>query len=196
MTLKQSLLRSSEAITTDYYKSWILGIWFVVPFALTGFIFDTFFESNLHLAALCAFFVAVPTVLLKAINTLRDPINALRDPINALGRIRAAIVAALIASFRNPDSEVRLRAIEALARIGPEAVPALIDTLRNPDSNVRLRAIEALARIGPEARAAVPALIATLRNPDSEVRLKAAEALRKIDPDFTTHPIELSPRRR
>ena len=73
MTLKQSLLRSSEAITTDYYKSWILGIWFVVPFALTGFIFDTFFESNLHLAALCAFFVAVPTVLLLSLIHISEP---------------------------------------------------------------------------------------------------------------------------
>ena len=88
MTLKQSLLRSSEAITTDdYYKSWILGIWFVVPFALTGFIFETFLESNLHLAALCAFFVAVPTVLLKAIN--------------ALARIRPEAVSALIDTLRD-----------------------------------------------------------------------------------------------
>lgn len=87
---------------------------------------------------------------------------------DALGRIGAAAVPALVQALRNPDLQVRHKAIEVLGRMGDEAaaaVPDLIPLLDDPDPQIRKSAARTLGQIGPSAKDAVPALMRTLLQP-------------------------------
>jgi len=59
----------------------------------------------------------------------------------------------------------------------PDAIPTLLAAVREPEKEVRLKALEALREIGVEAPTAGPALRATLKEDDPQLRATAAAAL-------------------
>src|SRR5260370_19868176 len=82
-----------------------------------------------------------------------------------------------IKDLKNPDSNVRGRAVEALAQLGPaaaKAVPALIEVLKDRDPQVRVEATQALAAIGTGA---IGALVDALKESNKYVRMGAALTL-------------------
>jgi hypothetical protein len=90
------------------------------------------------------------------------------------------LVAALIESLRDTDSEVRQYAAVALANLGADAVEPLTVALRDKTREARAAAAYALGQIGGAARAATPQLMRALRDPEKEVRRQAAQALGRI----------------
>ena len=86
----------------------------------------------------------------------------------------------LIASrLKDPNPDVRRKAVSSLVKIGSsakQAVPYLIATLESDDSFVRDRAAHALGQLGNKAKPAIQALKRTLLIDDSR---KVAEAARK-----------------
>lgn len=64
-----------------------------------------------------------------------------------------------------------------LAAVGERAVPALLELCRDPNAQIRARAVDVLGDLGLHAEAATPDLIALLRDPDEDVRARAAESL-------------------
>lgn len=130
---------------------------------------------------------AIPA-LMKALNqpgTLSGEFAA-----DALGKIGADAEPMLIPAVRNPNPEIRRRAIRALGGVGPAAagtIPLLIQAMADPDEETREVVVQALGTIGKGAasKAAVPALIKALIDSDRAVRSKAAEALAIIGSDAT-----------
>ena len=88
----------------------------------------------------------------------------------------------MIAALRDPDTEVRLSAINSLSKKlkDPRAVEPLIATLKDPDLMVRTWAVEALGEFKDPR--AVDALIVAMNDPHSGVeRMDAAYALAEIN---------------
>jgi HEAT repeat protein len=92
-------------------------------------------------------------------------------------------VRALLSALGDPDTYVRVYAIQSLATIGSqEAVKPLCALLSAVEPNIVLtNVINAMARIG--GRDAVPALIAATKHEDAFVRHDAAWALGELDDD-------------
>ncbi len=103
----------------------------------------------------------------------------------------------LVATLKDADGGVRVRAAAALERIylvsasgtwPPAEFPAeeiavsLAGALRDQDLTVRRRATHLLWKVGPRAKPAAPALTLATRDPDATVRAHAAAALLRIDP--------------
>jgi HEAT repeats len=63
-----------------------------------------------------------------------------------------------------------------------KVIPVLVNYLKNPDVNVRRRAVQGLQAFGADARQAVPALTAALLDIDGYTRKAATNALKQIDP--------------
>ncbi len=61
--------------------------------------------------------------------------------------------------------------------VGEVAVPALLKLSRDPNPQIRARAVDVLGDLGPRARVATPDLIALLQDPDEDVRARVAESL-------------------
>jgi len=81
--------------------------------------------------------------------------------------------------LKDPESKVRLSALDAAVRLAPDsAVGWLLFALDDEDGEVRSRAANALGDIG-DGRA-VEALIKAVRDPWNSVRIAAIEALGKI----------------
>jgi HEAT repeat protein len=76
-------------------------------------------------------------------------------------------------------------ALARVARGSNEVVHALMDAVADPNSSIRLSAIDALARIGPDAAAAIDPLIKELKDQSEDpiVRQHAAHALARIGPE-------------
>ncbi|MHA1158218.1 MAG: HEAT repeat domain-containing protein, partial [Alphaproteobacteria bacterium] len=92
----------------------------------------------------------------------------------AAGTLPAAAIDALLATFDDPERELRLSAIRALgAQGGEQATTVLIARLRDDDSFVRCAALHALAGAGT----AGPEVEALLEDSDPQVRLEAAGAV-------------------
>ena len=111
----------------------------------------------------------------RATQPISDGLNRFRDwsvketIVDSLGRIGEPSVTELIKALRDPNVDIRRRAVNVLARIGPEAaaaVPELVDRLDDVDLQVRKGAIRALGQIGPAAGAAVPRLLELLETID------------------------------
>jgi HEAT repeat protein len=98
-----------------------------------------------------------------------------------LGSLAPSAVSALVATLRNPNSDVREAAGRALVTYGSDAgtsLPALIELLN--DGNARSWAARIIGAIGPDAQPAVAALTAMLQDNDIEAQLDAATALARI----------------
>jgi len=104
----------------------------------------------------------------------------------ALGEIadhRPSLRDSLVGLTRDPDTFVRMSAIEALGLKPAEdtAVTALCRAMgKDPDDECRANAALSLWRLGPAAATAVPTLAAALRDGDRYVRGYALEALERI----------------
>jgi HEAT repeat protein len=132
-----------------------------------------------------------PIVLSDVIDALQHDQPAVRleaaswlsGPANQRQRLIADIVPPLIEAFKDPESPVRLRAVQALSLTrenAQAAVPALVETLKDPEAYVREWAAVALEAIGVCADAAVPALTEALLDDDAGVRDAASQALDRI----------------
>lgn len=122
---------------------------------------------------------AGPVNVDQFIQMLRDP-DRTSDFLSIVegGRAPANVVPALLGQLSDPDTYVRLMALQALAFLGDSsAVPRIsVVLLEDPDPEVRSRAAMAIDYIGDSS--AVPALIAALSDADASVRGRAAGALR------------------
>ena len=85
-----------------------------------------------------------------------------------------------IATLKDPEDALRLKASEILSIIGADAVPALIPCLKDPSSQVRGAAAATLNKIGAPAKDAAKALVEALKDENAKVSQNAAEALGKI----------------
>ncbi len=92
-----------------------------------------------------------------------------------MGALPRQAVDALMATFRDPERDLRLSAIRVLGALGDEKSTRILTAqLRDEDSFVRTEALRALAGIG-KAGPEVEALL--LQDNDSQVRLEAAAAV-------------------
>jgi HEAT repeat protein len=93
----------------------------------------------------------------------------------SMGSLPAETIDALLATFRDPERDLRLSAIRALGALGGEkSTKILIAQLRDEDSFIRVEAVRALAgigKVGPDVEALV------LDDADPQVRLEAAAAV-------------------
>jgi len=69
------------------------------------------------------------------------------------------------------------------AMLSPSSVPGLIMMLKDPDDQVRIKALQLVRIMGPDAKAAIPALIEAVRDPDVMVRTVAIGAIGAMGPD-------------
>ncbi len=109
-----------------------------------------------------------------------DP-NTRRNAAWNLGRFRDPRIAPLlIAMLRDPDGDVRLRAVESLGSTREvEASAALIPVLHSdPNPTIRERAAASLGSIGHKQ--ALPVLLETLHAESATLRLIVVEALRRL----------------
>jgi HEAT repeat protein len=88
--------------------------------------------------------------------------------ITALGIIgpkASAAVPQIATAFREPDKEIRMRAIKALGDIEDEkAIPFLVDVLRkDPDLDCRIKVAGYLSVFRQKAKPAIPALIEAMK---------------------------------
>lgn len=106
--------------------------------------------------------------------------------IKALGEVWTQAVLGVAGLLKDPQLEIRQRAILALGQIGPaarEALSPLIAALSDRDDAVRVGAAQIMQALGPQASQAVPALIANLQARQPEVRATAAAAFGHIEAD-------------
>ncbi|VTS03154.1 HEAT repeat domain-containing protein [Tuwongella immobilis] len=90
------------------------------------------------------------------------------------------LIASLVESLTDADSEVRLHLATALSQCGPEALPPLIEALSDKLPARRGGAAYALGQMGPSAKSAIPNLVANLKDPDVIVRRQTALAISRI----------------
>ena len=113
------------------------------------------------------------------VNTRRTTLRAIRpgppsDPGGFVPYIQA---------LKDPDSQVKLIAIQNLNQTGAQAAPAvsgLAGCLTDSSAQVREWAARALGSIGPASEPVVPKLTLLLADPEGRVREAAREALEKI----------------
>ena len=103
-------------------------------------------------------------------------LNAL---LQVVDRLDLDVVPALEEFLLDPDSDLRIYAVQALGeRADPAAVPALLRTLADPNENVRCQAIETLGKL--RSAAATDALIAIAETRELASAFAALEALASI----------------
>jgi HEAT repeat protein len=106
-------------------------------------------------------------------------------PQDPVARDLAANVKDLLLLLKDPDPQIRLRAVTSLGAIGAEAhatLPALRSALKSAalkdgDETVRTAAVHGVIQIGPQASSQVAALIEALQDEIDAVRFHAALAL-------------------
>jgi HEAT repeat protein len=99
-----------------------------------------------------------------------------------LGRQAAIAVDQLVAAVDDPDSDVRVAAVESLGQCRDAAeiaLPTLVRALDNDE--LRPIAIDAVGVMGPAAKAAAPQLVRLLDDPDKSVQWAAALSLLRVD---------------
>jgi HEAT repeat protein len=95
---------------------------------------------------------------------------------------REALRALIFFAVEDPESSVRVAALNSLARarqVEEGLDKALLRGVRDADTNVRRAAVQALASIDLDARLAVPALIEAANDPDTNVSRTATSRLAK-----------------
>jgi hypothetical protein len=90
------------------------------------------------------------------------------------------LVAALLESLKDRETDVRKTAAATLVHLGHEAVPALQEQLKAKEGETRANAAYLLGQIGSPAQVAMPALLRALKDEDREVRRRAAFAVHRI----------------
>jgi HEAT repeat protein len=102
----------------------------------------------------------------------------------------AALVPALVGSFRDPNPVVRRTSVWTLADLGPKAraaLSALYELLADEDESVRKGTAWAIGEIGSDPKTAVlPALAKALGDRAASVRWEAAYSIGKIGPEAKT----------
>ena len=107
------------------------------------------------------------------------------DVFKAIQPTDPAILAAIAAHLKDPDSEVSRSAAEALGAIkaeDPAILAAIVAHMKDPDPDVRNQAISALRVLKPKDPAIHRALADALKDPDEFTRGNAAVALTAIKP--------------
>jgi HEAT repeat protein len=92
-------------------------------------------------------------------------------------------IPSLLRILKDPDKEIREKALWVFEVIGPRArvaIPSIRKALNDPSSRVRLSAARALYQVDPRNQATIPALIKCLKDRDSWTRCGAATALGSI----------------
>ena len=101
------------------------------------------------------------------------------------GESTPEVVRILGRALNDPNSGVRLSALQALEKAHPEGggrLPLLAPFLKDPSPEIRERAIYMIGEIGADSRAAVPLLHEALHDGDPLIALQSAKYLAKIDP--------------
>ncbi|MCE9532016.1 MAG: HEAT repeat domain-containing protein [Planctomycetes bacterium] len=101
-------------------------------------------------------------------------------PVEAAEKKVDPLVAALIETLDDPDTEVRQNIAIAIANLGDSVVPALIDALADAKAERRMGAAIALGQVRPPARNAVPALVNAMKDKDESVRRHVSYALSRV----------------
>jgi HEAT repeat protein len=112
------------------------------------------------------------------------------EPNDPMARDLAANVKGLLSQLKDPDPQVRLRAVKSLGAIGAEAhaiLPVLRSALKSAalkdsDESVRTAAVHGVIQVGPQASSQVAALIEALQDEIDAVRFHAALALGDLGP--------------
>lgn len=106
------------------------------------------------------------------------------------------MVPLLLTVLKDPDAQVRLRAVNALCEVatgtegrggtlgtyGPQAVTALLHHVEDPDRQVASWSMTTIGYLGEAGSAAVPRLIALLSSPDLRLERSASRALGSLGP--------------
>jgi HEAT repeat protein len=88
----------------------------------------------------------------------------------------------ILASLKDSDPQVRIRAANDVRRLGgraKEAVPSLIEMLRDKDVSLQRAAARAMGQLGPNAKDALTALTEAIKG-DRTLREPAISAIAKI----------------
>jgi HEAT repeat protein len=94
----------------------------------------------------------------------------------------SSVLPLLVRAAQDPDSGVRLYALNALAKQGPAAAPVLLAALSEDDAKIRLAAAQGYYDITGRADAVLPALIRNLQADDEHRQMDSAYLLGKIGP--------------
>jgi len=71
MTWRGTVGRISQIVADDYVMSWFVGMYFIAPFALTGFAAQSFFHASFNFSLLIALAVATPIAVSRALRLTR-----------------------------------------------------------------------------------------------------------------------------
>ncbi len=88
-------------------------------------------------------------------------------------------------AMNDPNSGVRLSALQALEEVHPEGegrLPLLAAFFRDPSPDIRERVVYMVGQLGQDARAAIPLLEQALKDPEPAIALTSAKLLAKINP--------------
>jgi HEAT repeat protein len=120
------------------------------------------------------------------LNSLKHTQNTVRrQAVRALSRQdldTSVTLRQLGRALADPDSSVRVAAVQGLERCAASAVPLLIEALDSDDRHVRREAAWALSRLGPAAEPAVGALGKAVLDGDRKLVQGAIRALGNIGP--------------
>ncbi len=102
------------------------------------------------------------------------------------GDASAETTEALGRSMNDPNSGVRLAALQALEDIHPEGegrLPELAGFLKDPSPDIRQRALFMIGKMGSQAMAALPYLHMALQDSEAVVALSSAKMIAAMDPN-------------
>ncbi len=103
-------------------------------------------------------------------------------------RAGPALAAAFAVALRDPDADVRMRALDAVSRLGAPAgrsqslVHALAELAHDPDPSVRVRVLEGYVAAAPPADTTLDVALQMLNDSSVTVRTAAAYAIARVGP--------------
>ncbi len=112
-----------------------------------------------------------------------------RDATSTLVGIGSPAVPSLIKATKDPNSQIRFRAVYALTEIGDfQGIPIIRDTfLHDPNPDVRMAALKGVADLAPQI--AAPLLVSGLEDANLDIRTRSFEILQRMTgQDFDFKP--------
>jgi HEAT repeat protein len=100
--------------------------------------------------------------------------------LQALGPMAKPAIPAIVNLIRDPDSFVRIDAVQTAVKLGEDSVPYLIVLLHDEIGEVRYLAARAIEEMDPPVTSALPAMMASLRDIDPRVRQVSIFALERM----------------
>jgi HEAT repeat protein len=102
-----------------------------------------------------------------------------------------AIPAELLRALKDPEADVRVKAIMGLSKLGPEVVPVLVEAIKDDEEEVSQAAAYALQVIKLEPEVRLGALRPFLKRPEAAVRQGIAGALARCGPGAVAPLLDL-----